>query len=284
MSSLESQILWAIATILVALSATAGLLGFTVLFVRNVFLRAASTSDPWRFYPRLKLRWAKRTAGCLPRIVRDQRELILDLKANTSTAAGLCAWGFGTLAFFVPALMLFRKLELLQTWIGFSYCVGFAVGFGALCTLIAFLAPQRSPKRRLLQAGLRLASQARVYAPHSSAQDRRNISSSGRVFLESARHVGITEDNRAIRMISDRFSGRRRRNYKKINEQVVEGVERIIRQVYEGEFEHISSSKAAAFLSTDFRRKMAAVSSLPLVVVTVGAVVGWILSNLRLHP
>ncbi|SDW69494.1 hypothetical protein SAMN04487912_104119 [Arthrobacter sp. cf158] len=285
MSSLDSQILWTIATIFVILAATAGLLGFTVAFVRNVFLSSPTASDPWRFYPKLKLRWAKSVRGSLPRIVRDQRELILDLKTNTSTAAGLAAWGFGALTFFVPALMLFWKFEAIRTWIVFIYCVVLAVGFGAFCTFLTFHIPQRlSPKRRLLDAGLRLAHQARVHSPRSSAKDRRSISSSGRVFLDSARQLGIPEGDRSLRRISRHLAVGKPRSYSKINRQVAESAERLIRQVYEGEFEDISSPRAGALLSAEIRRRMAALSSLPVVVVIVGAVVGWMLTNVKLNP
>ncbi|MDR6438627.1 hypothetical protein J2790_003792 [Paenarthrobacter nicotinovorans] len=285
MSPIESQILWTIATGLVILAATAGLLGFTVVFVRNVFLRSPSASDPWRFYPKLKLRWAESVRGCLPKIVRDQRELILDLKTNTSTAAGLAAWGFGTLTFFVPALMLFWKLEAIRNWIGFIYCVVFAVGFGAICSFLTLHGPQRlSPKRRLLEAGLRLAEQARVHSPRSSAKERRSISSSGRVFLDSARQLGIPEGDRSLRKISRHLAAGKPRSYAKINRQVVESAEKLIRQVYEGEFDSISSPKAGALLSTEIRRRTTALSSLPVVVVIVGAVVGWLLTNMKLNP
>ncbi|BCW37868.1 hypothetical protein StoSoilA2_39240 [Arthrobacter sp. StoSoilA2] len=261
-----------IAFVIWAVFAGVGVAGLVAVFLQQTMLRAERSTNPWKFYPNLRRRWVARLEPFLPKMPRDRREMILDLKQNTSTAFVICTFGFGTATAFYLLLSALWQFERLQNWNGFQIASTLGVTLGALAALLVFaLQLFISRRRRLLGTALTLVLLANKYGPSSTAADKRTLVAAGGSFLAAARRLGFSAENKRISRIANSLSDEGRKDPGNVNSEMIKQVSRLVREVYKGNHSMRIKSRYGGILSGNLRQWITVISSSTVVVAIVDA-------------
>lgn len=235
-SPTDEQLMIGIATVAMTTSFIIGCLGLSVGFLQQTFLRNEGAPNPWKYYPFLRRQWQKKLSAFMPEVARDGREMVLDLKLNTSLAFAIGALGWGTIAGWLLLMNLAWQFEKLRNLSGFTLSLVYGLIFGfALAALVLWTQVVSSRRRQLLKAALVLTEKARDYGPTTTAATKRVLAASGRNFLAACSRLGIAAESRHITSVSHYLSDEGRRNYRNVNKLLVEETTHLVREVYQGE-------------------------------------------------
>lgn len=173
----------------------------------------------------------------MPEVPRDKREMVLDLKLNTSLSFAVGALGWCTIAGFLLLLNLAWQFEKLRNLSGFTLSLLYGLLFGfAVAALVLWIQVFSSRRRQLLKAALLLTLKADDYGPNTTASTKRILTASGHNFLKSCRRLGITDENRLITSISHYLSDQGRRDPRNVNKFLVADVTQLVQDVYRGDY------------------------------------------------
>ncbi|MET3905370.1 hypothetical protein [Paenarthrobacter sp. 4246] len=277
----DSEVMSSIAVAIFVTSAAIGLAGFVWGFLQQTVLRSEASKSAWKFYPRLRNRYGARIAPFMPRTIRDQREIVLDLKLNTSLAFATCVFGLTTAFAWYVLLGLAWQFSELQNWNGFESAVAFSAVLGVLAAVLTYaIQVTVSRRRRLLRAAMAVAQGARNYGPASSGADQRSLVSSGQAFLAAAIDLGISPENPRIAKVMRHLSDEGRKRHSRVNKNLVNQVTKVVCEVYSGDHAMTMRRGIGDVIPSKVQRWFTAVSSSAIVVATLN----WVLSLIKPVP